>query len=118
LGRAAGVRDDRGVAGASDDAFAQAWNDLEPRERAHLRRLVRMGRRIDDPALAPLATQYAQRQRARPWVRFFWVWFIPGALIAVAAASRVHPVLVGAALVLAGEAVFAYFNLRKRANSG
>jgi hypothetical protein len=96
-------------------SFVDEWNALQPMERRRLRRLVRMGRPIEDAHLAPLAGEYAAYQRARPWVRFFWVWFVPGLLLALSIASEVHPVMFGVVVALAAQAVFANINLRKNA---
>jgi hypothetical protein len=98
--------------------FAEQWNALEPMERRRLRRLVRLGRPIEDPHLAELATEYAAFQRSRVWNRFFWLWFAPGVFIALSIASQLHPIAIGIVLALAAQAVFAYINLRKTANVG
>lgn len=102
---------------AASPGFIDAWNGLDRMERSHLRRLVRMGRTADEPRLAALATDYARHQMARPWMRMFWLWFVPGVVIALGVAAKVHPVLVGVALVLAAQAVWAYFSLRKVARA-
>jgi hypothetical protein len=94
-------------------AFVDEWNQLEPMERRQLRRLVRLGRPIEDPRLAALAGEYARFQRGRPWARLFWVWFGPGLLIALSIASQMHPVILGIVLALAAQAVFTNYNLRK-----
>ncbi len=93
--------------------FADRWNALEPMERRRLRRLVRMGRPIDDPQLAALASEYAAFQRARIWNRFFWIWFVPGVLIALSIAAQIHPVMIGIVLALAAQGVLANLNLSR-----
>ena len=102
-------------------AFAAKWNALERSDRLHLRRLVRMGRKIDEPELAHLANlapAYARWQLQRPWMRFFWLWFVPGVVVVLGAAAQIHPILVGATIALGAQAVWAYISLRKVARSG
>ncbi len=106
---------DRSASSADDAGFAEAWNALEPARRRKLRRLVRMGRPVDDPQLAPLVGGYARFQMDRPWLRWFWVWFVPGLVIMLGIASRIHPIAIGAAIALAGQAAWAQFNLRRAA---
>ncbi len=74
-------------------SFGTEWNALDRSERLRLRRLVRMGRSVDDPALARLAPDYARHQLARPWMRLFWLWFVPGVFVVFAAAAQVHPIV-------------------------
>ncbi len=95
--------------------FVDEWNHLEPMERRRLRRLVRLGRPIDEPRLAALAGEYARFQRQRPWARLFWIWFVPGLFIALSIASQMHPIMLGIVLALAAQAVFTNYNLRKTA---
>jgi hypothetical protein len=95
--------------------FAEQWKQIEPIERRRLRRLVRLGRPVDDPSLEALASEYARYQLARPWIRLFWVWFVPGVFIALSIASQMHPVMLGVVLALAAQAVLANYNLRKTA---
>jgi hypothetical protein len=92
--------------------FAAGWNALDRAERSHLRRLVRMGRPVD-PDRGELARQYARYQLGRPWIRYFWLWFVPGMIIVLGAAAQIHPILVGVALALGAQSVWAWFNLRK-----
>lgn len=99
------------------DAFASEWNSLDRSERLRVRRLVRMGKSVDDPHLVRLAPAYARCQMQRPWMRYFWFWFVPGIVTALGAAAQIHPVLVGVALALGAQAVWAYFSLRKAAKS-
>jgi hypothetical protein len=102
---------------SEDRMFAEEWNQLDRMERSRLRRLVRMGRKIEEPQLARVATTYARRQVARPWIRFFWLWFVPGILFALGAAAQVHPIFVGVVLVLGAQAVWAQHNLRRTART-
>jgi ferric-dicitrate binding protein FerR (iron transport regulator) len=106
------LRDDRRM---THDEFIERWNALEPAERRKLRRLVRIGRAVDDAHLAPLAAAYAAYQRSRVWTRLFWFWFVPGLVLALGIASRVHPLMVGVVIALAGQAVLAKVNLRRTA---
>jgi ferric-dicitrate binding protein FerR (iron transport regulator) len=106
------------TADPSDRAFADGWNELEPRERRHLRRLVRLGRPIEEPQMAELAGAYAKYQDSRPWARFFWLWFVPGVLLALSVAGTMHPVVVGVVIALAAQAVFAHYKIRKAARFG
>ena len=98
-------------------AFAAKWNAMERSDRLHLRRLVRMGRKIDEPELAHLAPAYARWQLQRPWMRFFWFWFVPGVFVVLGGAARIHPVLVGVTIALAAQGVWAYISLRKLART-
>ena len=97
------------------DAFIGEWNGLERADRLRLRRLVRMGRAIDEPQLARLAPAYARHQCGRPWMRFFWLWFVPGMLLVLLATAGIHPIFVGIALALGAQAVWAYVSLRRAA---
>ena len=78
-----------------------------------MRRLVRMGRRVEEPDLSTLATRYACYQMQRPWMRFFWLWFVPGMFLALGATASIHPLLVGVMIALGAQAVWAYVSLRK-----
>ena len=95
------------------DEFVRRWNELGRRDRLRLRRLVRIGRAVDDREEAQLAVAYARFQASRPWARLFWLWFVPGLVLALAAAIRIHPVVVGVVLALGTQAVFARRNLRR-----
>ena len=96
-------------------AFGAEWNALGRPERLRLRRLVRLGRSVDEPALARLAPGYAQWQLQRPWMRLFRLWFVPGILFVLGVAAQIHPVVVGATIALGAQAVWTHFNLRKTA---
>lgn len=99
------------------NAFGAQWNALERVERLRLRRLVRMGRKVEEPELAPLAPAYAQWQLQRPWMRFFWLWFVPGIFVVLAITAQIHPILIGVTIALGSQAVWAYINLRKLART-
>ena len=96
-------------------AFGAQWNALERRDQMRLRRLVRIGRSNDDPELARLAPAYAQWQLQRPWMRVFWLWFVPGIFIVLLLGAQIHPIFVGITIALGAQAVWAYVNLRKAA---
>ncbi len=91
--------------------FVQAWVALPRRRRSHLRRLVRLGMPVADPGDARIAVAYARFQQSRIWARLFWVWFVPGLILAMGVAMQIHPVMVGVVLALAAQAVFAHRNL-------
>ena len=95
--------------GGSD--FLARWGELPRTERARIRRQVRLGRRFDGREEAQLGVDYANFQRSRIWVRTFWVWFLPGLLLSLGIAARIHPIFVGIVLALAAQAVFARRNL-------
>ncbi len=84
---------------------------MDRRERQRLRRVVRLGRALDTPEEAALAVGYARFQRTRIWSRLFWVWFVPGLVIALGIATQIHPVAIGIVVALAAQAVFARRNL-------
>jgi hypothetical protein len=98
-------------------AFTARWNTLARAERIHVRRMVRMGRPVDAKH-GELAHEYAKHQAGRPWIRFFWVWFVPGMVLVLEVATQMHPLLVGVTLALGAQAVWAWFNLRKAARAG
>ncbi len=95
------------------DAFVAAWNALERRDRRRVRRLIHLGRRLADGREAALGVAYARFRRGRLRWRLFWLWFIPGMLAALLAASRIHPVLVGVVLALGAQAAFARRSLSR-----
>ena len=82
-----------------------AWRALDARHRRRLRRLVRVGRPVDEPADAAVAVAYARYQRSRPWWRLFWLWFVPGLLFAIGVAVTIHPVVIGVVLGFAVQAL-------------
>jgi hypothetical protein len=99
--------------GPGDEDFVRRWNALGKRDRLRIRRLVRLGRPLADRQEAELAVAYAAFQRSRPWARVFWIWFVPGLVVALAAAARIHPIVVGMVLALGSLAVFTRRNLRR-----
>ena len=98
---------------ADTDAFTLRWNQLDRRERKRLRRIARLGRPADGPEETALLAAYAKYQRRRPWMRAFWVWFLPGLVVALGVASQIHPLVIGIVLALAAQAVFTRRNLRR-----
>lgn len=94
-------------------AFSAKWNVLDRGQKMHLRRLVRMGRKIEDPELADLAPDYAKWQMSRMWMRYFWFWFIPGIFVVLGVAANIHPILLGVVIALGAQAVWAQISLRK-----
>lgn len=97
----------------NEKGFLQAWAALPLRDRRRLRRLVRLGRPVADKPEAKLAISYARFQRSRAWVRFFWVWFVPGVFLALSIATQMHPIVIGVVLALAAQAVLAHRNLKR-----
>lgn len=93
------------------EAFAEAWAALPWKRRAHLRRMVRLGMPLADSEHVALGVAYARFQRGRIWARLFWLWFVPGLLLALGVALRIHPLVVGVVLALSAQAVFAHRNL-------
>ncbi len=92
---------------------AQEWNQLDISERRRIRRLVRVGRPVETREEARLAMAFADYQRTRPWFRLFWFWFIPAVVVALAAATSIHPILVGIVLASAGSALLAHRNFKR-----
>jgi hypothetical protein len=95
------------------DDFRQAWSALSRPDRLRLRRVIRLGRPLADHDEAAVGVAYARFQRTRIWVRLFWLWFAPGLVLAIGIAVRMHPLVVGAVLALAAQAVFAHRNLAR-----
>lgn len=93
------------------DEFINEWNRLKRRDRRRLRRLVQLGRPPSAPVEARLAVSYARFQRSRPWMRLFWLWFVPGLLVALGVAARLHPIAVGVVLAAGVQAVLTRRNL-------
>lgn len=93
-------------------SFLAQWRGLDARERRRIRRFVRLGRPVE-PHHAALAIAYARFQRDRPWARLFWLWFVPGIVLALGTATQLHPVAVGVVIALAAQAVLARRNLRR-----
>ena len=97
--------------------FIAAWNSLDRRDRTRLRRVVRMGRPVEAEH-ASLVAAYARFQRSRLWSRLFWLWFVPGIVLALGVAARIHPLVIGIVIAMAAQALFARRNLRRTAISG
>lgn len=93
--------------------FVQDWNALPRPDRLRIRRLVRLGRPVADRQEANLAVAYAGFQRSRVWTRLFWLWFVPGLVLALGVAASIHPIFLGVVLALAAQAVFARYNLKR-----
>jgi hypothetical protein len=96
--------------------FADDWNALSFQDRRRLRRLVRLGRLPDEPTEAELATAFAAHQRTRLWWRLFWLWFVPGLVLALGVAALVHPIVIGIVLASAGQALLTRHNATKIAS--
>lgn len=95
------------------EEFIREWNALPARDRRRIRRLVKLGRPMDDPAEVGLAIAFSWFQQTRLWWRIFWLWFVPGLVLAMGIASRIHPLLVGAVIALSAQAVFTRRNVRR-----
>jgi hypothetical protein len=50
-------------------------------------------------------------------MRYFWLWFVPGLLVATSVAYRIHPIALGAVLALPAQAVVRWCNLRRAART-
>jgi hypothetical protein len=94
------------------EAFRLEWTALPRRDRVRVRRLVRLGQPVDRRDAA-VAVAYARFQRTRIWARMFWLWFVPGMVLALGAAAQVHPVMVGVVLATAAQALLAHRNLSR-----
>ena len=93
--------------------FIAEWNTLDRRDRARIRRMVRLGRaRALEGDEAAIAVEYAQFQKSRMWTRYFWFWFVPGLIVALGVATTIHPIVIGIVLAMAAQAVLANRNLR------
>jgi len=101
-----------GAETADHAAFLEEWGALPLAERRRIRRLVRLGRPLE-PGVAGVGVAYARFQSSRIWARAFWLWFIPGIVIALNVAVRIHPLLVGVVLALAAQAWWAHRNARR-----
>ena len=108
----------RDPSGAStvDHAFVAEWSALPRSDRLRLSRAIRWGRPFE-AGDAPMATRYARFQSERPWMRYFWVWFVPAVVVCALVASRIHPLVVGATLAVAAQAVMKWRNLRRMARA-
>ena len=72
-----------------------------------------MGRPAADREEATVMVAYAGVQLKRIWTRLFPIWFVPGLIVALAVASRIHPIVVGVVLALGAQAVYARINLAR-----
>ncbi|MGH3524075.1 MAG: hypothetical protein ACRDU4_14960 [Mycobacterium sp.] len=97
--------------------FSVTWNALPRRARAQIRRQVRLGRAVADPELADVAAGYASFQASRVWQRLFWLWFVPGLVLALGVAGQIHPVVIGVVLAMGAQAAYAHRNLAKAARA-
>ena len=99
----------------SDDqsAFIETWNATPAPERRQIRRLVRIGRPVENPEQVPLAVGFADYQATRSWWRLFWFWFIPAVLIALIAAVNMHPIVIGLVLGAAASAFVIRRNFKR-----
>ncbi|HEX8769920.1 MAG TPA: hypothetical protein VF711_04040 [Acidimicrobiales bacterium] len=110
-----------GVSGGADllraipdhEEFLRKWNALATNDRRRIRRIVKLGRPLDDPGEAVLAVGYARFQRSRLWARLFWLWFVPGLILAIGVASQIHPLMIGVVLALSAQALNTRRNLRR-----
>lgn len=96
-----GGHDDLPMASTPSDeqaAFIKTWNATPAPERRQIRRLVRIGRRVETPEQAPLAVGFADYQRTRAWWRYFWIWLVPAGVLSLVAAVNIHPIFVGIVL--------------------
>src|SRR5207244_5282302 len=96
------------------DVTVREWNDLEPRDRRRLRRMVRLGRPLE-PQETELARTFARFQAGRMWNRLFWFWFVPGVVLALAIAIQLHPIVIGVVIALSAQALLAHRNLARLA---
>lgn len=104
----------RGPAPAGEiDMDAAAYNALPMVEQKVLRRTMRMGRAQGSPEEARMAVALARFQRAQPWYRLFWLLFLPGLVLSVVIASRLHVALVGVVLALAAQGAWGWVSLRR-----
>ena len=95
------------------DPDAVAFNALPRIEQKVLRRTVRMGRPLDTPEEARMAVAFARYQRSQPWYKLFWVLFVPGVVVAMAAASALHLTGMGVVLALAAQGAWGWISLRR-----
>lgn len=96
-----------------DDAFRATWQALQGAERRRVRRLARIGRLEPGSDDERLAAAMARHQGRRIWWRGFWLWFVPGLLVALAVAYTIHPIVIGVVLASAAQALVTRRNLNK-----
>src|SRR5207248_6028768 len=102
--RSARVQDMTTELAQAADPFVPTWNKLHRRDRARIRRTVRIGRPLAGEEEA-IGIAYAQFQRTRLWNRLFWAWFPLGLILALKIAISIHPLIIGVVLALAAQAV-------------
>jgi len=95
------------------DPDAVAYNALPRVDQKVLRRTVRMGRPLHSPEEARMAVAFARYQRSQPWYRLFWVLFVPGVVISLVIASRLHLAVVGVVLAFAAQGAWGWISLRR-----
>jgi len=95
------------------DPDAVAYNALPRVDQKVLRRTVRMGRPLNSPAEARMAVAFARYQRSQPWYRLFWLLFVPGVVISLVIASRLHLAVVGVVLAFAAQGAWGWISLRR-----
>ncbi len=95
------------------DPGAVAYNALPRIDQKVLRRTVRMGRPLSSPEEARMAVAFARYQRSQPWYKLFWVLFVPGLVVSVAIASRIHLAVVGIVLAVAAQGAWGWMSLRR-----
>jgi hypothetical protein len=98
-----------------DESFLTTWRQMAGTDRRRVRRLSRIGRIEEGSADEEVAVAMARLQTTRPWWRFFWIWFVPGLVIALGMAMRIHPVMIGVVLAFAGQAVLTRRNVGRLA---
>ena len=111
--RGAGLRRPAPGGGGPVDPAALAYNDLPRVEQRVLRRTVRMGRPAESPEEARMAVALARYQRGQPWYRLFWLLFVPGVVVSVVIASRLHLAVVGVVLALAAQGAWGWISVRR-----
>jgi len=95
------------------DPGAVAFNALPRVDQKVLRRTVRMGRPLPSPEEARMAVAFARHQRIQPWYRLFWVLFVPGVVMSLVVASRLHLAVVGVVLAFAAQGAWGWISLRR-----
>jgi hypothetical protein len=98
-----------------DESFLTTWRQMGGTDRRRVRRLSRIGRIEPGSPDEGVALAMARHQASRPWWRYFWVWFVPGLVIALSMAMQMHPVMIGVVLAYAGQALLTRRNVGKLA---
>jgi len=60
-----------------------------------------------------MAVALARYQQTQPWYKLFWFLFVPGLVVSVAIASRLHLIVVGVVLAVAAQGAWGWFSLRR-----